>query len=172
MVIKCFSFLFVTILFNSCVCPSYKFEMNIDGEPILDSDSYTFNKVLTDENFKVIDTSSYYIATFQGLDSNEGQRANPSIYKFHADGYFKKTSYLYFGKFDKERNKKSAFYGGKYKLDKNIIFMESFYPIRGTKSNRYSKVISKGIIKNDTIYIDFFGTPYKFVKKNYNQIFK
>jgi hypothetical protein len=50
--------------------------------------------------------------------------------------------------------------------------MESFYPISGGKTNRYSKVISKGIIKNDTIYIDFFGTPYKFVKKNYNQIFK
>jgi hypothetical protein len=172
MVIKFFSFLMTTILFNSCVYPSYKFEKNNDGEPILDSDSYTFNEKLTVENFTEIDTSSYYIETFQGLDSNDGQRANPSIYKFHADGYFKKTSYMYFEKFDKERNKKSAYYGGKYKLNKNIIFMESFYPISGNKSNRYSKVISKGIVRNDTIYIDFFGTPYKFVKKNYNQIFK
>jgi hypothetical protein len=90
MVVKCFSIIFVGILFNSSVHPSYKLENNADGEPILDSDSYTFNEKLTEENFKVIDTGSYYIATFQGLDSNEGQRANPSIYKFHADGYFKK----------------------------------------------------------------------------------
>lgn len=172
MVIKSFSFLFVTILFNSCVYPSYKFEKNADGEPILESNSYTFNELITVENLKLIDTSSYYVETFQGLDSNEGQRANPSIYKFYTDGYFKKTSYMHFNKFDKERKKESAYYGGKYKLDGNIIFMESFYPISGGKTNRYSKVISKGIIKNDTIYMDFFGSPHKFVKKNYNQIFK
>lgn len=92
------------------------------------------------------------------------------IYKFHSDGYFKQDSYLHFGKFDKERNKKSAYYGGKYKLDGNIILMESFYP-SSAKSNRFVKVISKGIVKNDTIIIDFFETTHKYVKKNYNQIF-
>jgi hypothetical protein len=172
MVVKCFSIILVAIFCNSCVYPSYKFRKNADGEPILDSDSYTFNEDLTVEDFIVIDTTSYYIETFQGLDSNDGQRANPRIYKFLKDGYYKEDSYLYFRKFDKERNKKSVYYGGKYKLDNNIIFMESFYPISGGKTNRYSKIISKGIIKNDTIYIDFFGTPHKFVKKNYNQIFK
>lgn len=171
MVVKKISFLFVYILCNSCVYPSYKFEENKDGEPILTADSYTLNEELTIENFKVIDTSSYYIETFQGLDSNEEQRANPRIYKFHKDGYYKEDSYLYFGKFDKERNKKSVYYGGKYKLKEDTIYLESFYPISGGKTNRYSKVINKGVIKNDTIYIDFFGTPHKYVKKKYKQIF-
>ncbi len=162
---------FLLFFFNSCVQPSFKFETNKEGEPILKPELYTLDKKLTDENFKVIDTNLYYIETFQGLDSNEGQRANPMIYKFHSDGYFKEDSYLHFGEFDKERNKNSVYYGGKYKLEGNIIFMESFYPTSGSKSNRYSKVISKGVVKNDTIIIDFFGTIHKYVKKSYNQIF-
>lgn len=172
MVIKFFSFLFIIYLFNSCACSGYRFQKNSDGEPILDSDSYTFKEGLKEENFIIIDTSSYYIQTFDESDSNEMQRANPRIYKFHKDGYYKIDSYLYFGKFDKQRDKRSVFYGGKFKLVNNVIFLESFYPLRGSKTNRYSKVISKGIIKNDTIYINFFGTDYKFVKKNFNQIFK
>ena len=63
-----------------------------EGEPILDSDSYTFNEDLTVEDFIVIDTSSYYIETFQGLDSNEDQRANPRIFRFIKDGYFYKDN--------------------------------------------------------------------------------
>ena len=171
MVIKYFSIIFTLFILNSCVHPSYKFEKNIDGEPILDSEFYTFNNNLISENFKIIDTNSYYIETFQGLDSNEGQRANPMIFRFHNDGYFKKDSYLYFGKFDKQRSKKSVFYGGKYNLDGNTIYLESFYPIRGGKTNRYIKVISKGVIKNDTIFIKFFGTPHKYVKKKHSQVF-
>jgi len=171
MAIKYFTIIFILFIFNSCAPPSYKFEKNSDGEPILESDLYTLNKNLTNENFKLIDTSSYYIQSFQGLDSNEGERANPSIYKFHKDGYFKITSYLYFERFDEKRTKKSAYYGGKYAIDGEIIFIESFYPSRGGNTNRYSKVISKGIIKNDTIFIEFFGTPHKFVRKNYSQIF-
>jgi hypothetical protein len=171
MAIKYFTIIFILFIFNSCAPPSYKFEKNSDGEPILESDLYTLNKNLTNENFKVIDTSCYYIETFAGLDSNENQRANPFIFKFHKDGYYKEDSYLYFGKFDNERTKKSVFYGGKYSIDGEIIFLESFYPIKGGKTSRYSKVISKGIIKNDTIFIEFFGTPHKFVRKNYNQIF-
>jgi hypothetical protein len=146
MAIKYFTIIFILFTFNSCAPPSYKFEKNSDGEPILHSDLYTLNKNLTNENFKLIDTSSYYIQSFQGLDSNEGERANPSIYKFHKDGYFKRTSYLYFEKFAYKRTKKSVFYGGKYAIDGETIFMESFYPIKGGKTNRYSKVISKGII--------------------------
>ena len=170
MITKYVTLFFIVLFFNSCLHPSFKFETNTEGEPILNPELYTFNEKLTDENFKVIDTNSYYIETFQGLDSNEGQRANPMIYKFHSDGYFKQDSYLHFGNFDKERNKKSAYYGGKYKIEGNIIFIESFYPA-SAKSNRFVKVISKGIIKNDTIIIDFFKTTHKYVKKNYNQIF-
>ena len=170
MIAKYFTFFITVIFFNSCVHPSFKFETNREGEPILNPELYTLNKKLTNENFKVIDTNSYYIETFQGLDSNEGKRSNPMIFRFHSDGYFKKDSYLHFGKFDKERNKKSAYYGGKYRLEDNIIFMESFYPT-SAKSNRFVKVISKGIIKNDTIIIDFFETTHKYVKKSYNQIF-
>lgn len=74
--------------------------------------------------------------------------------------------------FDKKRNKKSVFYEDKYKLEANTIYLESFYPSSGGKTNRYSKVISKGVIKNDTIFIEFFGTPHKYVKKTYSQIFE
>lgn len=87
---KFISLLIVIFLCNSCVFPSYKFLENSDGEPILNSELYTLNEKLTPENFKVIDTNSYYIATFKGLDSNEEQKANLRIYKFHSDGYFKK----------------------------------------------------------------------------------
>jgi hypothetical protein len=153
------------------VHPNYIFESNADGEPILNLEVYTLNKKLTSENFKVIDTTSLYIETSQETDSNVDQVANPIIFKFHKDGYFKVDSYLYFGKFDKERIKKSVYYGGKYALEGNIIFMESFYPIRGGKTNKYFKVIDKGFIRNDTIFIAFFGTTYKYVKKNRSQIF-
>ncbi|MFM7894363.1 MAG: hypothetical protein ACKO8L_00105 [Flavobacterium sp.] len=170
MIAKYIALCFAILSLNSCLHPSFKFEKSKEGEPILNPELYTFKEILTDENFKIIDTNSYYIETFQGLDSNEGQRANPMIYKFHSDGYFKQDSYLHFGNFDKERNKKSAYYGGKYKLEGNIILMESFYPA-SAKSNRFVKVISKGTVKNDTIIIDFFKTTHKYVKKNYNQIF-
>ncbi|WP_291135323.1 hypothetical protein [Flavobacterium sp. UBA7663] len=127
---------------------------------------YSLNKKISDDGFKVLDTNSYYIETFEGIDSNESQRFNPMIYKFHSDGYFKEDSYLYFGNFDKVRSKNSIYYGGRYFIEGQKIFMESFYSFKGSKTNRYSKVISKGTIKNDTINIDFFGTNHKFVKKN------
>ena len=172
MIIRYFSIVFILLLFISCGTTSYRFDLNKDDEPILDSNLYTLNLKPAESNFKIIDTLSYYIETFEGLDSNEGQRANPTILKFHKDGYYKKNSYLYFGRFDRERNKNSAYYGGKYSLESNTIFVESFYPSRGSKTNKYSKVISKGLVKNDTIIISFFGTTHKYVKKKYSEIFK
>ena len=93
------------------------------------------------------------------------------ILQFHNDGYFKEDSYLYYGNFNYKRNKKSAAYGGKYYLSKNSIFVESFYPTSGSKTKYYERVISKGMIKNDTIEIVFFGRKNKYVKKKFNQIF-
>ena len=170
MVVRYFAFGLPILFCCSCVHPSYKFEVNSDGEPILDRSLYTFNKPLNENDFKTIDTAAYYIETFAGLDSNEDQRANPRIYKFHKDGYFKKTSYMYFNRFDKVRGKNSVYYGGRYYTDKNVIFMESFFVI-GPTSKRFSKVISKGVIENDTIIIDFFGTTHKYVGKTYSEIF-
>lgn len=171
MVIKYFIASISILFFISCAHPSYKIEANKDGEPLLNPLLYTLNEKLTDEDFKIIDTLSFYIESFEGLDSNEDQRANPVIYKFHANGYFKQDSFLYYGKFDKVRTKNSAYYGGKYDINGNTIIFESFYPISGNNERKFSKVISRGVIEKDTIIIDFFGTTHKYIRKSYSEIF-
>ena len=164
--------LIIALSFNSCLNPGYKLEKNNDGEPIIDIEAYTLNNKPTLEDFNVIDTASYYIELFDGLDSNEDQRANPTILKFHKDGFFKNDSYLYFGKFDKKRHKNSAYYGGKYAIDGNRITMEAFYPSSGGKTKRFSKVIHKGFIEKGIITINFFNTTHKYARRTYSQIFK
>ena len=154
---------------TSCVIGGLRPEY-INGEPILPVNAYTFKTNLSANDFKKIDTTSLYIEIFKIETSNDMQRANPSILRFHNDGYYKEDSYLYFGKFDKERNKKSAYYGGKYYLQDNKISIESFYPTR-PKSKTLFQQISYGRVSGDTIVLKIFNSEHRYLRKSFNQVF-
>jgi hypothetical protein len=154
----------------SCVEKLYKIEESNTGIALKEN-YYTFNREMSVEGSKIIDTTALYIEIF-GKNSNESQRANPMIYRFHNDGYFKTDSYLFYGKFDDTREKGSVYYGGKFYIEGNNIFIERFYPSKGGKTKYYGKAISKGIVKNDSITIDFFGTKHWYIKKYHDDIFK
>ncbi|MGV1011812.1 MAG: hypothetical protein ACOYBS_05130 [Flavobacterium sp.] len=143
-----------------------------NGEPIINDEMYTFKKKMSGNDFNIIDTTSLYIQIFEFKNSNETERNNPKILKFHSDGYFKTDSKLFYGKFDTQRHKNSSYYGGKFYIDESKLYLEQFYPSRGDKTNNYVKEISNGNIKNDTITLIMFGNNEKYVKKRYEDIFK
>ncbi len=135
-----------------CIQKQYKIERDDYGEPILNNKTkYGFNKLPTEDDLKKIDTMAFYIQVFEEKYYNENEIKNPRIIIFHKDGFFKNESLLNFGKFDKHRNKNSVYYGGKYKIEKDSIFLEEFYPIRGDFTKYYVKEINEGILQGDRI---------------------
>lgn len=131
----------------------YKIEENKFGEPILNEQAkYTFNEMLSEENSKKIDTTAYYVQIFEGQFYNEKEKMNPALIIFHNDGYFKRNSTNYFGKWDEVRKKNSVYYGGKYKIVGNKILFESFgkYP----EMKRYYKRIYEARIDGNKIIFD------------------
>jgi hypothetical protein len=130
----------------------YRIERDQYGEPLLVGKAYySFTKKPTKEDLKKIDCTAYYIQVFEGGYYNENEKRNPRIIIFHDDGFFKNESLLYFGKFDKHREKKSVYYGGKYKIVDYKIFLEEFYPVRGDYTKYYKKEITEGKIEGDRI---------------------
>lgn len=110
---------------------------------------YSFDKLPTEDDLIKIDTTAYYVQLFEGRYYNENEIKNPRIIIFHNDGFFKNESLLYFGKFDEHRNKNSVYYGGKYKINGNVIQMEQFgkYP----DYKKWYKRISEGKIEGGRI---------------------
>ncbi|WP_244140819.1 hypothetical protein [Kaistella flava (ex Peng et al. 2021)] len=133
----------------------YKIEKDKFGEPILNEKAkYTFNERLSNENSKKIDTIAYYMQIFEGQYYNESEMKNPRIIIFHNDGFFKRESLLYYGYHDKNRDKNSVYYGGKYKIVDYKIYLEKFYPLRGDYTKYYTKEISKGKIEGDKLIFE------------------
>lgn len=154
-------------LFTSCFGYFYV-KNDKNGEPIIDKKSYTLNSMMTKDNLKLIDTTSYYLELVDALYSKDD---NPSILIFHNDGTFEIKSKKYFNNFKKKRTKQSVFYGGRFVLHNNELKIESFYPSSGGKTNYYEKKISTGVVKNDTIILIVFNNKQLYVKKSYNEIF-
>ncbi len=113
---------------------------------------YNFNSKPTEEDLKKIDTTSFYVQIFEGRYYNEEEKANPRALKFHNDGYFRTWSVKYpnVGKFT-PRN--SPYYGGKYRVIENTIYMEKFLPSVGGETSIFIRDIKKGRIVDDKIYI-------------------
>ena len=150
----------------------YKLTKDKNNEPLTLEEMYTFQKKMSNSDFNVIDTSGLYIQIFDLKNSNESERRNPKILKFHADGYFKSDSKLFYEKFDAQRHKNSSYYGGKFYIEDSKLYIEKFYPSTGGNTNYYVKEISNGNIKNDTINLIIFGSKEKYVKTAYADIFK
>ena len=146
--------IFLSILFSFFGCLQlYKIENNRYGEPILnDKAKYTFNEFLSEENSKKIDTTAYYIQVFEGRYYNENEKNNPGIIIFHNDGFFKRESVKYFGRWNKVRGKNSVYYGGKYKIIGNKILFESFG--RYSEMKRFYKRIYEARIEGNKIIFD------------------
>lgn len=148
---------FISLILSSFMigCIAYhKIPKDDNGEPILnEKTNYKFTKIPNGEDLTKIDTSAYYVQIFEGRYYNEDEKKNPSIFIFHSDGFFKRTSALNNLKFD-YRNKNSIFYGGKYKITENLIELEEFHPSQGEKTNYYSRNIRKGNIVGDRIIFD------------------
>lgn len=145
--------LLISFLFSLLACGQkiYKLKRDQYGQPILnDKTKYTFTKLPTVEDLKKIDTTACYIQTFEGRYYNEGEKRNPRILIFQNDGFVKIESNLYFGKFDKIRNKNTAYYGGRYRIIGSNIEIESFVssPDAG---DWYSSHIEQGKIEGDKI---------------------
>jgi len=163
----------IIVFFLMLSCQNYyRITKDKNDEPIIMDEMYTFQKEMANNDFNVIDTSKFYIQVFDINASNETERNNPKILKFHANGYFKCDSKLFYGKFDAQRHINSSYYGGKFYIEKSKLYLEQFYPSQGGETNYYVKEISNGIIKNDTITIIVFGIKEKYVKKGYEDIFK
>ncbi len=163
---------YLLLLILTCLSCGYKIIKNEHGEPIVDEKQYTFNKSLTLENLKVIDTAAVYVQIFDPINSNEQERENPKVYTFHNNGYFQMGSIKFYGKFDNHRPKNSVYYGGKFYVEGNEFFIEAFYPVSDGNTNRYTKVISKGTIKKDTIRMTIFNNKTMYVKRNLYDVMK
>ena len=138
-----------------------------NGEPILNEKvNYKFSKIPNTDDLTKIDTSAYYVQIFEGRYYNEDERKNPEILIFHNDGFYKHTSSLHYLKYD-SRNKKSVYYGGKYKVMNNILELEQFLPSKGGKTNYYSRNIKKGNINGDRIIFDDDNTLITIFEKKY-----
>jgi len=142
--------------------PWYKIPKNEYGEPILYGKvKYSFTELPTHKDLEKIDTTAYYVQIFEGRYYNDGERRNPKILIFHNDGYFKRESLLYFGKFDAERGKNSVYYGGKWRITgDSIIELEQFLPT-SSGSNWYTRNIERGIITGNKIILKKYGYVYE-----------
>lgn len=157
----------ISVLFSLFACGQkiYKLKKNEHGEPQLnDRAKYTFTKTPTAEDLAKIDTAAFYIQVFERRYYNEDEKRNPMILIFHNDGFVKKESLLYFGKFDKVRTKNSIYYGGRYEMNGNDIEIESFVssPDAG---NWYHTFIQKGKLEGDKIVFSEPGLITVFEKK-------
>jgi len=164
---KKYSLLLIVLFFVAC---SYRITKNADGEPIVDEKRYSFTKKPSTEDLKIVDTTAVYVQIFNLEDSNEQERSNPMTIGFHNDGYFKSGSVKFYGKFDSKRHKNSVYYGGRYYLEGNKIFLEAFYPNSGGATNYYVKEISKGRVVNDTLRLTIFGRKTRYVKRDLSEI--
>ncbi|WP_288438541.1 hypothetical protein [uncultured Chryseobacterium sp.] len=155
MVTKFFS-AFITLTFlYSCGQKLYKIEKDQFGEPLLNHKAqYSFIEKPSKEDLKKIDTTAYYVQVFERRYYNEDEMKNPRIIIFHNDGYFRETSLLAFGKFDEHKGKNSVYYGGKYKIKNNEIFIENFRPASPGKTKWYIRRIFKGNIENNKIILN------------------
>lgn len=147
-------FISIIICFFSCNEKIYKLSYDNNGEPIVEEGMYTFNKKMDNQDFQIIDTSKMYLQVFNNRDSNELEQNNPNVIFFSSDGYFKMNSKKFIGKFDKQRTKISAYYGGRFYIENDIIFFESFYPSKGGKTYNYIKLVKYGKVKGDTLFIE------------------
>ncbi len=130
----------------------YKIEKDKHGEPLLNNKAqYSLTEKPSNEDLKKIDTSAYYVQIFEGRYYNDDEKRNPEILIFHNDGYFRKTSFLAFGRFDEHRRKNSTAYGGKYKINGSEILTERFLPASQGKTNWYIRNMTIGKIEGDKI---------------------
>lgn len=147
-----FSILCVMVFLNSCGQKLYKIEKDQFGEPLLNNKAqYSFTEKPSGEDLKKIDTTAYYVQVFEGRYYNEEEMKNPRIIIFHNDGFFKNESLIYFGKFDGHRGKNSVYYGGKYKIKNNDIFIEEFLPASSGRTKWYIRRITNGKIDGNKI---------------------
>ena len=160
-------FLLSCLLVSLCSCSHlYKIEKDKFGEPIRNEKAqYTFNERLSNENSEKIDTTAYYIQIFPVGYDREDLVKNPGIIIFHNDGFFKRESLLYYGYHDKNRDKKSVYYGGKYKIVDYDIYLEEFYPLRGDYTKYYTREISKGKIDGDKLIFEDKNSTTIFQKR-------
>lgn len=152
MVTKFFSVFSILAFLYSCGQKLYKIEKDQFGEPLLNNKvQYSFTEKPSSEDLKKIDTTAYYVQIFEGRYYNENEKKNPTIIIFHDDGYFRETSLLAFGKFDEHRGKNSVYYGGKYKIKNNEIFIEEFLPASQGRTKWYTRRITNGKIDDNKI---------------------
>lgn len=143
--------LFLAFFFNSCF--SYKIPKNKAGLRILpESIDYRLNEIPNAETLKKIDTSAYYVQVFEGRYYNESEMKRRSVLKFHSDGYFKSMLLPYQNE-NTNKIKRSIGYGGKYKIEKNVITLERFLPIKGGKTNYFVRSFISGKIESDKIIL-------------------
>lgn len=140
------------IFLNSCGQKLYKIEKDKYDESLLnDKAQYSFKEKPSEEDLKRIDTTAYYVQVFEGRYYNEEEMKNPRIIIFHNDGFFKNESLMYFGKFNEHRGKNSVYYGGKYRIKNNEIFIEEFLPASQGKTQWYTRRITNGKIDGNKI---------------------
>jgi hypothetical protein len=152
MVTKFFSMFSILAFLYSSGQKLYKIGKNQFGEPLLNNEAkYSFKEKPTEEDLKTIDTTAYYVQAFEGRYYNEEEMKNPRIIIFHNDGFFKNESLMYFGKFDEHRGKNSVYYGGKYRIKNNEIFIEEFLPASQGKTKWYTRRITNGKIDGNKI---------------------
>ncbi|WP_159155002.1 hypothetical protein [Empedobacter brevis] len=150
------------IFIYSCNPKLYEIEKDPYGEPILNEKTqYSFSEKPSNEDLIKIDTTAYYVQT----NDNNIELENPKIIIFHNDGYFKTASVKYFGKFDKHRNKKSIYYGGKYKINNNEILIEYFVPASPSVKRFIKKVVQGKIQENGNKILFDFGEYIEIIEK-------
>lgn len=137
----------------------------------IDVDLYTLPVPIPSQNSLLTDSSSFYLQVF-GENANYMEKENPSILKFHKDGFFEKRSKRFYHDFE-WRDKRSIGYGGRYAVYENgKIRIEKFYPSGQGQTHRFIKEISEGIVKGDTIVLNVFNSEMKYIRTTYDEVFR
>ncbi|MCT8341256.1 hypothetical protein MG296_14410 [Flavobacteriaceae bacterium TK19130] len=115
---------------------------------------YKLNWTPTLEALKKIDTSAYYVQVFEGRYYNETEKEYRIVLKFHGDGFYRSGLADNFNSKDLRHPKNTTGCGGKYLIEDNEIKLERFLPMRGGKTNYYSRDYKKGRIENNKLIFD------------------
>lgn len=129
---------------------SYKIGNSDPGYPVMGKKmSYKFTEKPGLEVFSKIDTAALYMQVFEGRYYNDTEKQNPEIIIFYSDGFFEQTLPRLYDK-NKEPDRRSL-YGGRYKVNGNVLQTESFTPSRGGNTKYWNRFFQKAKIEGDRI---------------------
>jgi hypothetical protein len=147
-------FILPSLILLSC---GYRVTKSLDGQTLIEPEYFKFNQPMTSSDFNLVDTSAIYKKSFYMMNNAKffPQKHDYNEYiKFYGNGTFLKIMKAKdFEPSDLNVDTKSV-WKGRFVVSGNEIKMEEFYP-QQAPTKTYEKKTLKGLIKNDTLVINW-----------------